>query len=384
MDHLHALKRYLLMGRGDFALCLMDATTRVESSCKYNLSSSSRVKTGTCHTIILCTVRWSFDLNDSMWDFSSHLRERGWDIFLLDYSIQPVSGQGSTTRTPLVQCSHRCHEVLSQSLCISVAVEACNTLVVCSVFYLLTYLLSLTTHSLTEYETTNNNNRHTEESYTCCQERSCASGVKQCRTQVYLHHEMHSWTIHNTPCSKSWKHFGRVVQRNANRKRFRQCDRSSWGVSSKGFEQSLGEQGKREVRGLLNRVDLIVRLRSELPGWLAKLLKHFERNARRWKRNHAMVGVSHPPWKAVRATKRSFETNLWSYTKEFRPLSTRADSKLALYSSRQVQSLWELAILGIPFGFQYLLRDVERSSGASCSFLFFRLLKYLFFPGVTL
>jgi len=93
MDHLRALKRYLLMGRGDFALCLMDAMqpelksraskfdivryyflflrlflsfssvisflhthTHTHTPHRYNLSSSSHLETRTCHSIILCSV----------------------------------------------------------------------------------------------------------------------------------------------------------------------------------------------------------------------------------------------------------------------------------------------------------------------------------------
>ena len=103
MDHLHALKRYLLMGRGDFALCLMDA---MQPELKARASTIFR------HHLV-SKLEHAIRSSSAQFDDPSILKrldvrllesspgERGWDIFLLDYSIQPVSGQGSTTRTPL-------------------------------------------------------------------------------------------------------------------------------------------------------------------------------------------------------------------------------------------------------------------------------------------
>ena len=243
MDHLHALKRYLLMGRGDFALCLMDA---MQPELKARASTIFR------HHLV-SKLEHAIRSSSAQFDDPSILKrldvrllesspgERGWDIFLLDYSIQPVSGQGSTTRTPLsavltpdaMKSYHKVfaflwqlkrveHSLVVRRVCVCVCVSLTLSLSL-SLSLPLSHPLS---HPLTRIRTGT-----LEESYTCCQERSRTSGVKQCRTQVQsltsrdatfreqssqLHHVRSLGNI-----------LGRVVQRNANRKRFRQCHRSS-------------------------------------------------------------------------------------------------------------------------------------------------------------
>eukprot|EP00940_MAST-03C_sp_MAST-3C-sp2_P001292 g1292.t1 len=103
MDHLFALKQYLLLGRGDFALCLMDA---LQPELKARASSIFR------HNLV-AKLEHAIRSSSAQFDDPAILKrldvrlleaspgEEGWDIFLLDYRIQKVAGIGSRTRTPL-------------------------------------------------------------------------------------------------------------------------------------------------------------------------------------------------------------------------------------------------------------------------------------------
>lgn len=112
--------------------------------------------------------------------------ERGWDIFLLDYSIQPISGEGSTTRTPLsavltpdaMKSYHKVFAFLWQLKRVE------HSLVVRVVFENISIHLTYTRTHTPFIHTTHSYTGTLEESHRRCQERCGAPRVKQCHTQV--------------------------------------------------------------------------------------------------------------------------------------------------------------------------------------------------------